>query len=163
MTQHATNKIRNLKASIEKFAKDKLISIEGLSIDWEGFPFESGATSITKWIQLRILDVADPNWHPRASSSTRGNMATVLVSFNCFANREAISSANRHYVLRDTVAKYFYSGSSVPLRNYAGGTTQPWTCLMPCRQVETDRVIPNENLLQYNYTVRLEYLRQFED
>jgi len=163
MVQHATSMIRNVKGSIEKSVYDNLKTTESINIDFEAFPFESGATSITEWIQLRIMDVGDPSWKPRAGSSSRGNMAPVMVSFNCFVNKENVVLANGHYRLRDVVNKYYYSGASIPLRDYVGGTTQPWTCLMTVRDIITDMPIPNEDLNHYNYTISLEYLREWED
>ena len=163
MAQHATSIIRNVKASVEKYFKDNLETTESIFISYEGFPFESGATTLYEFIQPRILSINDPSWHPRASSSTRGNKADFLLNVNCFVNKENITAANRHYVLRDTVNKYLYSGASIPLRDYIGGTTQPWTCLMEVRAIETDTPVPSDNYHQYNYTVRVEFLRQWED
>ncbi len=161
MVQQVTEKLRNIKASIEKFLKDNIETGEGISISYEGMPFESGSTSTYEWIQPRFLAFVDPSWHPKASSNTRGNMASVLLNINCFVNRENVTAANRHYVLRDTVNKYLYSGASIPLRDYTGGTTQPWTALMEVREIETDTPVPGGDTLQYNYTVRLEWLRQW--
>jgi len=161
--QHSTSKLDNVKRSVEKFLKDNLETTESLKIDYEAYPFESGATSITEWIQPRLLGFNDPPWQPKASSNTRGNVASVLLNTNCFVNRENITASDRHYVLRDTVNKYLYSGASIPLRDYAGGTTQPWVCRMYVAGIETDTPIPNDDLLQYNFTVRLQWVRQWED
>ena len=163
MSQYAVEKTRNIKSSVEKYLYDNLYTTEGISMDFEGMPFESGSTSAYEWVQPRIISVIDPPWHPKSASNSRGNTASFLLNMNCFANRENVTAANRHYVLRDTVNKYLHSGVSIPLRDYAGGTTRPWSCLMTVREIETDTPIPNEDVLQYNYTVRLEFLREWEN
>ncbi|MFH1623553.1 MAG: hypothetical protein ABID54_00165 [Pseudomonadota bacterium] len=163
MTQNATSVLDNVKRSVEKFLRDNLETAESLKISWEGYPFESGATAAYEWIQPRLLGFNDPSWQPKASSNTRGNTASVLLNTNCFVNKENITASNRHYVLRDTVNKHLYSGVSIPLRDYVGGTTRPWACLMVVAGITTDTAIPNENWLQYNYTVKLEWLREWKD
>jgi hypothetical protein len=165
MAVHATNSMVNIKASIEKYIYDNLDSTESITIDYEGLPFESGATAITQWVQPRLLDTIDPTWKPKATATTRGNLANVILNMNIFVKKDWASGATAHYTLRDTIANYFYSGVSIPLRDYVGGTTRPWTTKMVVADVVTDTPIlgPELDLLHYNYSVEIEWIRQWAD
>jgi hypothetical protein len=162
---HATNNMVNIKSSIDKYILDNLETTEGLTVNYEGLPFESGATLITQWVQPRLMDSIDPTWKPKATATTRGNLANVLLNINCFVKKDWTEDADAHYTLRDTVANYFYSGVSIPLRDYVGGTTRPWTTLMVVANVATDTPIqgPELDYLQYNYSVEIEWIRQWAD
>lgn len=160
-SQDATSIFRNVKASVEKFLKDNIYTTESIAISYEGMPFESGSSLQYEWIQPRLLSFVDPSWQPKSAALTRGNKASVLLNINCFVNKENITAANRHYALRDICNKYLYSGCSIPLRDYVGGTTRPFECLMYVRQITTDTPVPNKNFSQWNYTVELEWIKQW--
>jgi len=165
MAVHATNSMVNIKASIEKYIYDNLEVTENLTVNYEGLPFESGASPVTQWIQPRLLDPVDPPWKPKATASTRGNLTNILLNINCFVKKDLATEADAHYTLRDTVANYFYSGVSIPLRDYVSGTTRPWTTLMVVANVASDTPIPGPDMdyLQYNYSVEIEWIRQWAD
>jgi hypothetical protein len=162
MAQHATSKLENIKISVEKFLYDNLITTESLFVDWEGVPFESGASPVTKWIQPRLISFLDPTWKPKATASTRGNVASCILNVNIFVKRDFADSADEHYELRDTVAKYVFSGVSIPLRDYASGTTRPWVTLIDVDDITTDTAIPNPDHWQYNYSVSLSWQREWD-
>jgi hypothetical protein len=165
MAVHATNSMINIKASIEKYFYENITVGESITTDFEGLPFESGSTAITSWVQPRLMEPTDPTWKPKATATTRGNLANVLLNVNCFVKKDWAGGATAHYTLRDSVANYFYSGVSIPLRDYVGGTTRPWSTLMVVANVATDTPIqgPELNHLQYNYSVEIEWIRQWAD
>ena len=162
MALHPSSKMQNIKTSLEAFVYDVFDSGLGWTVDYEGRPFESGVTKDKfEWIQPRILDTFDPTLKAKSASDRRGNRASILFSFNIFVSRSGTTKFNRHYEMRDLAMENMYSGVSIPLRDYHGGTTRPWTCLMKIDDLETDRAIPNDNYHQYNLTFLIGWMREW--
>lgn len=163
MVLHASSQIQNVKTSLEKFIYDVFDSGLGWTIDYEGTAFESGVTKDAfEWVQPRVLDIFDDPWKPKSASNRRGNRASMLLSMNFFVTKSGTTKHNRHYEMRDIAMGSMYSGVSIPLRDYHGGTTRPWTCLMQVADLETDRSIPNdEGYWQYNLTFSIEWQREW--
>ena len=61
MALDKSGKMQNVKASVEKYIKDSLVTAAGLTIDWEGVPFESSGVSM--WVQPRILGTGNRDFH----------------------------------------------------------------------------------------------------
>ena len=156
MGLEARGKIENVKASLEKYIYDSLVTASGVSVNMEGLPFE--ATHRDEWIQENILGVRDWQIHKRDGEGMRGQTTQVILNFNIFVNRKETKKANRHYELRDTIATYFNIGTDVDL--YDASNSEWLTSLekLRLREVITDASIPNDNFYQYNYTVGFEWL-----
>lgn len=105
----------NFKMSLDKYCKDVLESNEGLSVDWEGLPFDT--TGSSHWIQPRIVDTIS-EFHRQASGTEYGETANVLFQINIFVKKGFTNVSDEVYRMRDVIAKYFKVGEDITLKDY---------------------------------------------
>lgn len=157
MTLTNQSKVQNVKASLEKYVGDSFVLTEGLSVDFEGLPFEVAGSS--EWVQARFMSSipSDVASYGRKVANDKTTTKQVIVSFNIFVNREKARKTNRHYELRDIVASYLELGDQVSLYDFENGNFSDVLQNMTVKEIITDMVIPNDDYYQYNYTVGLEW------
>uniref|UniRef100_A0A6M3IP32 Uncharacterized protein n=1 Tax=viral metagenome TaxID=1070528 RepID=A0A6M3IP32_9ZZZZ len=151
-----TAKVSNVKMSLDKYVNDNTGTSEGLSIDFEGVPFDN--TANTEWIQPRILDFGS-TYNRQGSSTEYAESVDVFYNINIFVKKSGVTTSHRHYAIRDIVADYFKIGQDIYLRNYAeGGTTQ--IAKIRVRDLVTDSPIPETNeYLQYALAYNINWTR----
>lgn len=152
------SKEQNVKASVEKYISENLAITELLTIDFEGIPFESSGSK--EWIQERFMasNSTDSNSMGRKVGGQKTTTKQAMISFNIFVNKERATKANRHYELRDKIADYFEVGEGINLYDAENGDFSTVLQVMIVDEIITDMVIPNDDYLQYNYTVGIEWL-----
>ncbi len=185
MTLDANGRAQNIKASIEKYATDNLVTSEGLTLALEGQPFESD--DVTEWVQENILGIGggyfgktikedysflgtengevftteDDFWfvvEPYTSyTPVSALIVPILLNFNIFVDKTATTRINRHYELRDIVLNYFKVDSTIPLYDFYNNDFEYSIQEMKVRDIITDRVIPDVNYVQYTLTIDLEW------
>ena len=155
-----SGKIQNVKASIEKYIDDNLVATAGLTMDWEGVPFESSGVSC--WVQPRIIGMGGRDFHRQVTSgSTLGQTTQVLLNFNIFVSPEQMPPrTNRHYQVRDRIAGYFCIGKQIDLYDIGDWTTSLQK--MEVDEIITDRTVPDPDFYQYNYTVGIRWLEKWK-
>ena len=151
-------KVQNVKASLEKYIADNLSTTEGLTIAYEGFPFES--SGVTEWVQENILK-GGRSFHRQVDTTNIGQTTEVMINFNLFVDPSKTAKTNRHYELRDIVAGYFSIGKTISLYDFYNGEFVTSLQSMKVRDVVTDTAIPNDNYLQYNYTISIDWLEKW--
>jgi len=151
MALNANGKFQNVKASLEKYIKDNLVTTEGLVVDFEGFPFEG--TGRSEWIEERILGPGERDYHRQVSSTTTGQTTEIVLNFNIFVNPDKTTKTNRHYEIRDIVADYFKIGTQIDLYDFSNNDWTTSLQKMEVRDVITDRTIPDPSFLQFTFTV----------
>ena len=146
----------NIKMSLDKYILDNL---SGVSIDFEGVPFDN--TQTVSWIQPRILDMKNI-FHRQSNSSgtSYAESVNILFQVNCFAKISGVTNAHKHYLLRDTVANNFPIGKNITIKDYSGASTVT-ICSMKVRTMINDSPMPQrEGLLQYVVAWEIDYLRE---
>lgn len=159
MTLSNQGKFQNVKASIEKYIQDNLVTIEGLTVDFEGFPFEG--TDTEEWIEERILGKGTGDFHRQVSSSLMGQTVPVLLNMNVFVNPAKTQKTNRHYEIRDILADYFKIGTQIDLYDFANDNWTSSLQKMEIREIITDRSIPDPNFYMYNFTVSIDWMEKW--
>jgi hypothetical protein len=159
MSLNSQGKIQNVKASLEKYIYNKLVILEGFSVDFEGFPFEG--TSSEEWIEERILGKGVGDFHRQVSSSAIGQTVPILLNFNVFVDPNKTKRTNRHYEIRDIIANYFKIGTQIDLYDASNGNWATSLQKMEVEEIATDRPIPDPNFHMYNFTVEISWLEQW--
>jgi len=159
MAINANGKIQNVKASLEKYIGDNLVITEGLTMDFEGKPFEG--TGLAEWIEERILGSGSRDFHRQVSSLTMGQTTQLLVNFNIFVNPDMTTKTNRHYEIRDIVADYFKIGTQIDLYDFSDSDWTTSLQKMEVREIITDRTIPDPNFSMYSFTVGISWLESW--
>ena len=80
MALHATNKLENIKSSIEKYVFDNLSST--ISVDWQG----NESTDIEgkdEWMQPRIMK-GPAEYCRQVTNTTKGANVEYLININIF-------------------------------------------------------------------------------
>lgn len=151
MTLHATNKIENIKASIEKYIYDNLVTIESLNIDWQGGK-GIDKDRINEWVQPTLLKTAK-FFRGDVTSTEKGNEAEFMINFNIFVRKASTNNFNRLFELRDIVANYFKDNQQIVLRDYTDAG-KPHSETMIVKDIITDSEIPSmdDTLFQYNFS-----------
>jgi len=151
-------KIGNLKRSIDLYCKNQLDTAEGLSVDFEGLPFDDSAIGIIGWIQPRILSPNPIKFFPSGGSGQYAESVPVILQFNIFAKKSGVTTTSLHYDLRDAVAGHFKIGQDIPLFEATGAVTQ---ALMRVRDITNDQPMPESNeLFHYLYAVEIGFTRR---
>ena len=159
MALNPNGKFQNVKASIEKYLDDSLVTTEGLLVDFEGKPFEG--TGEAEWIEERILGKGAGNFHRQVSSSLIGQTVPVLLNMNIFVNSKKTERTNRHYEIRDIIANYFKIGTQIDLYDFSDDDWSTSLQKMEIREVTTDRAIPDPSFHMWNFTVEIHWLEQW--
>lgn len=157
----ANAKAANVKRSLDRHCRIVFAIDEGIDVDYEGLPFDNRTSD--EWIAPRILTL-DSMFHRQASVTTYGETINILYHVNIFVKKDSMSYADRHYALRDIVAKNFKIGEKIELYDFAEGGTdrQEW---IKIRRIITDQPMPpdiggeSQNLYQYAFAVEMDYTR----
>jgi len=156
MARSAQGKIQNVKASLERYIKDKLVTTEGFTVDFEGFPFEG--TGLAEWIEERILGPGAKDFHRQVSSTTIGQTTQIVLNLNIFVNPSKTRRTNRHYEIRDAVIGYFEIGTQIDLYDFSDNDWTTSLQKMEVNETITDRPIPDPDFHQYNLSVGIAWL-----
>jgi len=160
MARNIEGKIQNLKTSIEKYIKDKLVVIEDLKINFEGVPFSPNDYS--EWIQENIT-IDDREFIRGADTGgVNANENEVFVTFYIYVAKEKTKKANRHYEIRDIVADYFSVGDTISLYDFSGNNFSTVIQTLKIREVIRDTSLLDERkFFIYVYEVNLDWLEKF--
>lgn len=110
----------NLKMSLDKYCKDKFVTLENIDVDWEGVPFDN--KSVVEWIQPRIIDTK-ALYVRQSSSSNYAENANILFQISIFAKRGYEIVTDRIYRIRDIIAKNFKMGKDINIYDYINTST----------------------------------------
>ena len=156
----ASARMANIKASVEKYIYDKVVLIEGIAVDFEEVPFESG--DHTEWIQERLMGVSDFDFHRQVGGGADlGQTKELLLSFNCFVQRDNTTKVVRHYELRDLIYNYFTIGKTIPIYDYNDDDFVNVLDYLKVFEIDTDAPLPNNDWRQYNLTLVLQYTERW--
>jgi len=142
--------------SLDKYVYDNLVTTEGLSVDYEGKPFDN--ESADEWVQSRIF-FPTTDFHRQGSSTEYADNVDIMLNMNIFVKKSGITISHRHYALRDIVANYFRVGQNIEIKNYAeSGSTH--ITYVKVREDITDSPLPETNeYYQYNLTKVIQWTR----
>lgn len=157
MALNKDGSVENLKYSIERHLKYHLGST--LTFDWEGARFEtSGAT---EWVQERVMGMGAGTYHRGVGGGLDGQTVPVLLSCNVFVNPNKTTKTNRPYEIRDLLFNKLRTGTTIGFYAFASGSTSTTTQILKVRDVVTDSPVPNDDLLQWNLTVEIDWLEKW--
>jgi len=130
--------ITNMKRCFDSYVKTNL---SGVSIDFEGLPFDNLAVS--EWIQPRIIDGYD-NRSYRDSEVKQS--ATILYQINVFVKKSGATTTDRVYAIRDMIDTCFKIGKDIVYTSSSGSTL----AIARVRELKNDFPIGDDNeLSQY--------------
>ena len=142
-----------VKSSMDKYIKDNIETTSGVSVHYEGLPFDD--TSQTEWVAARILDF-DNTFLRQGSDSEYAEQCNLLLQFNIYSKKSRITVSHRTYEIRDIINGYFKIGKTVDL--YQSGTTV--IDKFKVRRILTDSSLPETNeLLNYVYAVEADFTK----
>jgi hypothetical protein len=153
--------MENVITSLDRFMYDRLVTIKGLTIDWEGSD-SAEIENADEWVQPRIMG-GFPEYLHQVAGNRIGQNTHFLYNINIFVKRGASSSTggslnkNRLMQIRDMVAEYYHIGAEIPFMDYAGSSAEIDHIIV--RNIETDSAIsPTDEAMSYyqwNYTPEL--------
>ena len=159
MALNAEGKAQNVKASLERYAHEKLVVDEGLLVHFEGLPFEPEHAE--EWVQESILGFVDQRYHRQVDDGVFGQTVSVLLNFNVFVNRETVMRTNRPHELRDVIYDYFTVGTEIPLYDFYNQDFSEVLDVMTVAEVVTDGPVPNEDYQQWTLTLSVDWLQKW--
>jgi len=152
----SNSRAANIKMSLDKYVYDNLSASEGLTINYEGVPFND--TSCDSWIQPRILNISS-DYHRQGSGTQYGEYTNILYQINVFTKKSGITTSHAHYTIRDQVANYFRVKQNIDIKDYINsGTTQ--LDVLVVRDIVNDNPLSEDNeYYQYVMAWELDYTR----
>ena len=99
-----TGKFNNIKASLDRYMYDNFVTTESLTVDWQGSQ-GIDIEKVDEWVSPRIIG-GGKTFVGNISSSTKGWNAEILLNINIFVKKAQLTTNNRLFVLRDTIANY---------------------------------------------------------
>jgi len=152
----SNSRAANIKMSLDKYIRVNLGTSEGLTISYEGVPFND--TAYTSWIQPRILDISS-DYHRQGSGTQYGETTNILYQINVFTKKSGITTSHLHYTMRDQVANYFRVRQNINVKDYVNsGTTQ--LDILVVRRMVNDNPLPESNeYYQYVIAWELDYTK----
>ncbi len=134
----------NIQRSLFVYTYAKLVTIEGLVIDWEG----SDSVNIEKeneYCMPRLMVPKPKYMHmTRPGSNTFGNLYDFLYNINIFVKRGSSTDFTRLYLLRDKVANYFTIQTEIDYKNYYDSSESPESLgTLFVHDIETDSPVPS--------------------
>jgi len=149
----ASAQIENVKRSLEKYIWDNLYTIEGISVDFYGLPFDN--ISITEWIVPRFL--MNRNYVSWASGIEYGYNNNIILNITINVKKTKTTTTDKHYVLRDTIVNYFKIGEDINLNDWVD--TENYICNMRIREIIEDFSLPeSDTLLSYRIVLGINYI-----
>ena len=159
MALNAEGKAQNVKASLERYAHEKLVVDEGLLVHFEGLPFEPEHAE--EWVEESILGFVDQRYHRQVDRDTHGQTTSVLLNFSVFVNRERVLRTNRPHEVRDVIYDYFTVGTEIPLYDFYNQDFENVLDVMTVAEVVTDGPVPNEDYQQWTLTLGVDWLQKW--
>lgn len=95
----------NMKRCFDNYIKT---NISGVSVDFEGLPFDN--INLSSWIMPRILDGF--NVKPYRDSEVKQS-EEILYQINIFTNTSLVTSSDLIYNIRDTIDSCFKIGKDI--------------------------------------------------
>lgn len=147
------SQMENVIASINKHIADQLSG--SWTLEFRGVDLDTEAQ--TNWIRVDYLDVAR-TFIRNVSTTERGHVAYVPVSFNCFSKSE--TDTYKTLEMRDAVFTAMKPMTEITLKNYAGdsstlGTMQTW-------DVVSDVALPmKDGIRGHNVTISVRFEESF--
>ena len=154
MALQASNRMENVKASLETYLHSNLVTTEGLTVDWAGGQ-GIDTENINEWVMPNIL-IGGKDYLRQVTSSTKGNNVDFILNINIFLRKGSTTNYHRLAELRDIVANYFQEDQLVTFTDYqTGGNPQIGSFVV--REIMTDQEIPSMDakLFQWNFSPRL--------
>jgi len=156
---NAASQIVNLKRSLEKYIYDNLYTTEGLNIDYHGLPFET--TRFKEWIEPRIVYI-EREYYKSASATQYGSNLNFIFNINIFVKKSGITTAHRHYQIRDIISDYFRIGEDIDFKDYYD--TNATLCNIRIRSMIDDKAeVEEQEYLKYKVSWLLNYLEKTDD
>jgi len=147
--------IANIKMSLDKHIED---NISGVSIDYEGLPFNDKKTNF--WLQPRIVDITS-EFHRQSNNSgtSYGSTVNILFQTSIFVKKSGVVVSHKHWLLRDQIAGIFTIGADIPLKDYVNSNSG--IASMRVRDIVNDFPMPETDTnYQYVFAVELDYLNE---
>lgn len=151
-------KVQNFKASIEKYIQDNIETKEEIKVAYEGEKSENFQEN--EWVEEFIVDIGSGEFGRGGGDEGDAVILMPLIQFNIFVNRGNTKKTNRHYEIRDIVAKYFCIGAEIDLYDFENNNFDDSLQKMKVRTVEDDLTIRDPNYYQYTYSVTIEWLER---
>ena len=143
----------NIKRSLEKYFNDRLNILEGLAIQWEGLPFDN--ISKSEWLMPRIMDF-NPVYMRQGSATEYADDLNIMFSVNIFIKKSSLTITDKHYLIRDSIIKYFKIGEDIDLNDWVGDGS--YICKMRVREVIEDSSLGEiDDLLSYRVVLGINY------
>jgi hypothetical protein len=150
----------NVKRSLDKYFYNNIYTTEGLSIDFDGVPFDQTAVA-ESWVQPRIIEVVR-DYVRQASGTKYGNSTDVELKVNIFVKKSGATLTHKHYLLRDKVAQYFEVGRDIDLKDYVGDSAT--LANMRVRSISMDSPLPEtDTTLGYEVSWIVNYTEEITD
>jgi len=130
----AMQQMRNIVASVEKYAYDALVTTDKLNVGFYGVPFES--RGLASWLQMTFLESFPRSRYRSVGEGFHGSEQRIILQISCFARTHSVTTgapANRNalYDLRDKVANRFPIGKIIDVKDHVkSGTTTVGTILI---------------------------------
>jgi hypothetical protein len=160
----STEKLANLKKSVEKYFYDNLVNVEGFTVDWEDGEFSS--QGLNEWLQPRLLERIETHFHRQTDSAgSLGATWETLLNINIFVRQQAGTTMNtaRTREIRDILFGYFEPVKTlISLKDYETGG-YPEVGKIVVWEIDSDRSLGEvePGLLQYNFTPALRWLAEW--
>ena len=112
---NALSLLDNIKRSLDKYMQSNIYETEGISIDYEGLPFDN-IKADTSWVKPRIIDIE--NEYLRQGSETEyGESVNITYQMIIYSKKSGVTIADQTFLIRDTIAEYFKIGEDLPLED----------------------------------------------
>lgn len=128
---HATQRLFNLKASLEDYLRDTLVTVDSVKIQWPGVKFDTGG--VASWVKLDYLTKVANRAYANGGSGLVA-LDTVLV-FQLAIIARMTGATNAHTVanLRDKVAGRVHHNMAISIYDHFS--------IAPAVVIETGRVL----------------------
>jgi len=139
----ASERMENVRASLDVYCNDNLVTTESLTVQWPG----SAATGagVNEYVVPRILTaVVEPgNYHRQAGATQHGQTRSILFQISIFLRYGSTNNLRRLEELRDLVIQYFSVGQSIALKDYFTSPSSPATDQqLRVHRINTDQRLP---------------------
>ena len=144
----------NLKRSLDLYCKATFGVSEGLSVSYEGLPFDD--TAFQNWVQPRIVG-GTRKFYRSGSSTEYAQDENILFQVNIFEKKSGATNTLQCYAIRDMVAYHFRPGKDITIYEETGTTS---VGKVKIRDVANDEPLPETNELnQYVFAVDMQWTR----
>ncbi len=142
---NALSLLDNIKRSLDKYMQSNIYGTEGISIDYEGLPFDNIKAGIS-WVKPRIVEIE--NEYLRQGSETQyGESVNITYQMSIYSKKSGVTITDQSYLIRDTIANYFKVGEDIPLENLVAGSSND-LANMRVRDILLDGPLPDDMKFQ---------------